>query len=99
MEREWRLWRIIESQGAAMRFNPALFAGLIAISSLCAGDSFIGDWKLNLTKSEFGDSYKATGGRPSFDIIEGGGSLYTSDTTFANHPSNLLFSPSHFHDI
>ena len=69
-----------------MRFKPALFAGLIAISSLCAADSFVGDWKVNLSKSEFGDSYKATGGRASYDIIEGGGYLYTSDTTFANGP-------------
>src|SRR5258708_28100983 len=90
---------MIEVQGAAMRFNPVLFAGLIAISSLCAADSFVGDWKLNLTKSELGDNYKATGGRASYDVIEGGGYLYTSDTAFASGPSILLVGPFKFDGI
>src|SRR5258708_3141215 len=90
---------MIEVQGAAMRFNPVLLAGLIAISSLCAADSFIGDWKLNLTKSELGDNYKATGGRASYDIIEGGGYIYTSDTRFASGPSILLVGSLKFDGI
>src|SRR5260370_25874518 len=90
---------MIEVQGSAMRFIPVLLAGLIAISSLCAADSFIGDWKLNLTKSQFGDNYKATGGRASYDIIEGGGYLYTSDTAFASGPSILLVGPLKFDGV
>src|SRR5260370_38996133 len=90
---------MIEVQGAAMRFNPVLLFGLIAFSSLCAADSFIGDWKLNLTKSELGDNYRATGGRSSYDVIEGGGYLYTSDTRFADGPSILLVGPFKFDGI
>lgn len=82
-----------------MRFTTVLFAGLIAISPLCHADSFVGDWKLNLSKSEFGDNHKATGGRVAYDSIEGGGYLYSSDTAFADGPSILLLGALKFDGV
>jgi len=82
-----------------MRFPTVFFAGLIAISSLWGADSFVGDWKLNLSKSEFGGSHKATAGRASYDIIEGGGYLHSSDTAFTDGPSILLVGPLKFDGV
>jgi enterochelin esterase-like enzyme len=81
-----------------MRFKPVSFAGLIAISSLWGADSFVGDWKLNLSKSEFADNYKATGGRAAYDGIDGG-YLYSGDTAFTDGASMLLFCPLKFDGV
>jgi len=82
-----------------MRFTSVLFGGMIAISPLWGADSFTGDWKIDLSKSEFGDHHKATGGRAAYDSMDGGGYLYSSDTAFADGPSMLLFCPLKFDGI
>src|SRR5579864_2252950 len=79
-----------------MRLPLLFLAALLSIPSLFAADSFLGDWKLNLEKSELSPNHQAIAGRTAFDKIETGGYAYSSDTAFAEGPAIRLDAPWKF---
>jgi len=73
----------------ASRFAVALLFGAGVV---WAADPFIGSWKLNVSKSDFGKGPRARSGTASY-AAEGNGYLYNSETIFTEDVIARLRGP------
>jgi hypothetical protein len=78
-----------------MRLFRNVSALLVASAALWAADPFIGRWKLNVERSDFGDTPKATSGSTAYEA-NGAGYMYTAETIFGENEVACLQSPVEF---
>jgi hypothetical protein len=73
-----------------------LFASLIVlVSTLWAADPFLGTWKLNVAKSDFGSGPKAESGSTTYETGSGG-YMYSSETVYGEGRTANLRGPVQF---
>src|SRR5215472_8470346 len=77
-----------------LSFKP-ISALLVTAVALCAADPFIGRWKLNVEKSDFGNIPKAQSGSTTYES-NGAGYVYTAETVFATDDVERLQTPVEF---
>jgi hypothetical protein len=75
-----------------MRLLKSLPALFLISASLWAADPFVGTWKLNVDKSDFGDGPKAKSGSTTYEV-KGEGYIYTSETVFGENQVARLQGP------
>ncbi len=72
-------------------FVPAL----LLVGSAWAADAFLGNWKLNVAKSDFGSGPKAESGSTTYES-DSGGYMYSSETVYADGHTAGLRGPVQF---
>jgi len=78
-----------------MRLFKSVSALLVASAALWAADPFVGRWKLNVEKSDFGDTPKARSGSTTYER-NGAGYMYIAETVFGENEVARLQSPVEF---
>jgi hypothetical protein len=78
-----------------MRLFISVSALLVASAALWAADPFVGRWKLNVEKSDFGNTPKPTSGTTAYKA-NGAGYVYTAETIFGENEVARLQSPVEF---
>jgi len=68
---------------------------LVATAALWAADPFVGRWKLNVEKSDFGNTPKAKSGSTTYEG-NGAGYMYIAETVFGENEVAHLQSPVEF---
>ena len=76
------------------RLVPCLLF-LWSVCAIWAADPFVGKWKLNLDKSDFGTGPKAKSGSTKYDA-QGDGYMYESETDFGEGNTARLGAPVKF---
>ena len=77
-----------------MRLSKSVPALFIISASLWGADPFVGTWKLNIEKSNFGSGPKAMSGSTTYEA-NGDGYMYTSETVFGENQVARLRVRSH----
>lgn len=80
-----------------MRLFRNVSALLVASAALWAADPFVGRWKLNVERSDFGSMPKAKGGSIVYET-NGSGYMYATETAFGENENEVvrLQSPVEF---
>src|SRR4051812_7725132 len=78
-----------------MRFFKSASVLFLISAALGATDPFIGIWKLNVEKPNFGDSPKAKSGRTTFEAA-GTGYMYVASNVFGEDQIERLQIPVEF---
>ena len=78
-----------------MRLCKSASALLVVSAGLWAADPFVGHWKLNVEKSDFGNTPKAKSGSTTYEG-NGAGYRYTAETIFGEDEVARLQSPVEF---
>ena len=74
----------------------AIVIGVASGSALAqSSDALIGTWKLNVEKSDFGDTPKARSGSTTYES-NGAGYMYIAETVFGENEVARLQSPVEF---
>ena len=76
----------------ALKWLPIMFTMAV---SVFAADPFVGEWNLNLTKSDFGGGPKAKTGKTTY-AADGGGYQYQSETDYGEGNIARLGAPVQF---
>jgi hypothetical protein len=78
-----------------MRSFRAVSTFFLLSAALWAADPFVGNWKLNVEKSDFGNMPKAQEGRTTYRA-NGGGYMFSSETVFSEDNVTRLGAPVQF---
>ena len=78
-----------------MRLFKSVSAFFVISVALWAVDPFVGDWKLNVEKSDFGNMPKAVSGRMIYQAT-GRGYMVSSETVFGEDNVARLMAPVQF---
>jgi hypothetical protein len=85
----------LQRKGVEMRLFKSVSALLVASAALWAADPFVGRWKLNVEKSDFGNTPKAKSGSTIYEG-NGAGYMYAAETVFGEDEVARLQSPVEF---
>src|SRR5215831_7789106 len=91
----WCRCNHFNAEGVEMRLFRNVSALLVASAALWAADPFVGRWKLNVEKSDFGNTPKAKSGSTTYEA-NGAGYIYTAETIFEENEVARLQSPVDF---
>jgi hypothetical protein len=80
--------------GLKMRFFRLLLP-LFILATAWAADPFVGNWKLNVAKSDFGSGSKAQSGSTTYETSKGG-YVYSSETVYTDDRTASLRGPVQF---
>jgi hypothetical protein len=80
--------------GLKMRFFRLLLP-LFILATAWAADPFVGNWKLNIAKSDFGSGPKAQSGSTTYET-DSGGYVYSSETVYGEDHTARLRGPVQF---
>jgi hypothetical protein len=72
-----------------------LLLPLLILATAWAADPFVGNWKLNVAKSDFGSGPKAQSGSTTYETGSGG-YMYSSETVYAEDHTARLRGPVQF---
>ena len=75
-----------------MRLAKSVATFFLISASLWAADPFVGTWKLNVEKSDFGSGPKAKSGSTTYEA-KGDGYMYNSETVFGEDQVARLQGP------
>jgi hypothetical protein len=92
---DWNKRRIpMTIGGLKMRFFRLLLP-LFILATAWAADPFVGNWKLNVAKSDFGSGSKAQSGSTTYETSNGG-YVYSSETVYTDERTASLRGPVQF---
>ena len=80
--------------GLKKRFSRLLLP-LFILATAWAADPFVGNWKLNIAKSDFGSGPKAQSGSTTYETGSGG-YMYSSETVYGEDRTARLRGPVQF---
>jgi hypothetical protein len=72
-----------------------LLLPLLILATAWAADPFVGNWKLNVAKSDFGSGPKAQSGSTTYEVGSGG-YMYSSETVYSEDHKAGLRGPVQF---